>query len=173
MITPSWSLRCERSGFFVTTVRLVLADGAHVDFGAYPSDGVLAKDVMTLMHDELTRREGRGGRIGAAEARDAHRLAVSKLRPPPEPAAAAEEDLEAPTSSIPPPVPMFAIPRLTVSLDGLRKLPLDPGAGYLVSLMDGHATVEVILDACELERDEALAMLARLLQLEAIELRDP
>jgi hypothetical protein len=57
--------------------------------------------------------------------------------------------------------------------EGLRKLPLGPGPGYLVSLMDGQSTVEVILDACVLERDEALAMIARLLQLEAIELRDP
>jgi hypothetical protein len=60
-----------------------------------------------------------------------------------------------------------------VTLDGLRKLPLDPSAGYLVSLMDGHATVEAILDACELDRERALEMFARLLQLEAIELRDP
>jgi hypothetical protein len=67
----------------------------------------------------------------------------------------------------------LAVPCLTVSFEGVRKLPLGPGAGHLVSLMDGQSTVEVVLDACVLERDEALAMIARLFQLEAIELRDP
>jgi hypothetical protein len=60
-----------------------------------------------------------------------------------------------------------------MTLDGLRWLPLDPRAGYLVSLMDGHCTVEMILDMCLLERDEALGVLTRLLQLGAIELLDP
>jgi hypothetical protein len=41
--------------------------------------------------------------------------------------------------------------------------------------VDGHCTVETILDICgtELERDEALGILAHLLQLGAIQLRDP
>jgi hypothetical protein len=41
--------------------------------------------------------------------------------------------------------------------------------------VDGHCTVEEILDICsqELERDDAIGILAHLLQLGAIDLRDP
>lgn len=48
------------------------------------------------------------------------------------------------------------------------------GRAYHLSLVDGHCTVEMILDICgpELERDEALGLLAHLVQLGAIGLRD-
>jgi hypothetical protein len=57
----------------------------------------------------------------------------------------------------------------------LHFLKLNARAAYLLSLVDGHCTVEMILNICgpELERDEALNLLAHLLQLGAIELRDP
>ena len=62
-----------------------------------------------------------------------------------------------------------------MTIEGLRFLPLDARTAYVISLVDGHCSVEVILDICESElpRDEALAILAHLLQLGAIELRDP
>jgi hypothetical protein len=84
-----------------------------------------------------------------------------------------EDDLDAPSSEVRPVLSLLAVPCLSITLNGLRSLPLDPRAGYLVSLMDGHCTVEMILDVCPLERDEALGVLTRLLQLGAIELRDP
>ena len=68
---------------------------------------------------------------------------------------------------------MFAVPWLAVSVEGLRLLPLDARAAYLLSLIDGACSVETILDICELDRTEALDLLARLLELGAIELRDP
>ncbi len=82
---------------------------------------------------------------------------------------------EGPPSGIRPLVPLFAIPWLVIRLDGLRFLPLDARAGYLVSLIDGRCSVETILDICALEvhREDALEILATLLQLGVIELRDP
>jgi hypothetical protein len=45
----------------------------------------------------------------------------------------------------------------------------------LLSVIDGHATVEMLLDvsSSELARDNALGILAHLLQLGAVELREP
>jgi hypothetical protein len=62
-----------------------------------------------------------------------------------------------------------------MTVEELRSLPLDARAAYLLSLIDGHATVEMILDICapELARDDGLRILAHLLQLGAVELRDP
>jgi hypothetical protein len=37
--------------------------------------------------------------------------------------------------------------------------------------MDGHCTVDLILDVCDMDRDEVLATLSRLLKLGAIKLR--
>jgi len=94
---------------------------------------------------------------------------------PPDQQAATDDDLDGPTSEVRPVVPLFAVPWLAVTAAGLRSLPLDARAAYLLSLVDGHCTVETILDICapELEREEALGLLAHLLQVGAIELRDP
>ncbi len=83
--------------------------------------------------------------------------------------------LAEPTSGVRSHLPLFAVPWLSVTVDGLPFLKLDARAAYLLSLVDGHCTVEMILDICrpELERDEALHLLAHLLQLGAIGLRDP
>ncbi len=72
-------------------------------------------------------------------------------------------------------MPLFAVPWLAVTQEGLLFLPLDPLAAYILSLVDGHCTVETILDICvpQLGRDEALSILAHLLHLGAIDLRDP
>jgi len=96
-------------------------------------------------------------------------------RTPPDQQAVSDDDLDGPTSAVRPVVPLFAVPWLAVTLEGLRLLPLDARAAYLLSLVDGRCTVEMILDICapELERDEALGLLAHLLQVGAIELRDP
>jgi hypothetical protein len=99
----------------------------------------------------------------------------SKRHTPPEQPAVGDDDLDGPTSAVRPHVPLFAVPWLATTVDGLRGLPLDARAAYLLSLVDGHCTVEVILDVCgsELGREEALDALAHLLELGAIELREP
>ena len=98
----------------------------------------------------------------------------SSRRTPPDQQALSDDDLDGPTSEVRALVPLFAIPCLAVTQDGLRFLPLDARAAYLLSLVDGHCTVETILDICvpELGRDEALGILARLLDVGAINLRD-
>ncbi len=94
---------------------------------------------------------------------------------PPEQQVVRDDDLDGPTSEVRPHVPLFAVPVLVITLEGLRLLPLDARGAYLLSLLDGRSTVETILDICrpELERDDALGILANLIQLGAIELRDP
>jgi hypothetical protein len=59
-----------------------------------------------------------------------------------------------------------------VGPDGLRHLPLDARTAYLLSLVDGVCSVDMILDICEPEisRPEATDLLAGLLRIGAIEL---
>lgn len=105
------------------------------------------------------------------------RLHVSPAskRTPPGRLTVTDDNLDGPTSAVCPVVPLFAVPWLAVSLEGLRLLPLDARAAYLLSLVDGHCTVETILDICEpeLTREDAQEVFAHLMQLGAIELHDP
>ncbi len=89
--------------------------------------------------------------------------------------AVGDDDLEGPPSAVRPALPLFAIPWLVVAIDGLCVLPLDARSAYLLSLVDGRCSVEEILDICQTEvgREDARAVLAELLWLGAIELRDP
>ncbi len=84
---------------------------------------------------------------------------------------AASGDVPAPVDAEHPFVPLSGIPFLAVTAEGLRFLPLDAGAAYLLSLVDGRSTFEVILGICDIRRDQALAVLAYLVQVGAIELR--
>jgi hypothetical protein len=80
----------------------------------------------------------------------------------------------APThSEVRPRVPSSAVPWLLVTYDRLQDLPLDARAGFLVSLIDGKCTVEMLLDISGMGRDETLGILGRLVTLGAVELRDP
>ncbi|HZU84855.1 MAG TPA: hypothetical protein VE987_18115 [Polyangiaceae bacterium] len=54
------------------------------------------------------------------------------------------------------------VPRLVVSTIELQSLPLDHRAGFIMSFVDGTYTVEMILDACAMRRDDALAILREL-----------
>ena len=95
--------------------------------------------------------------------------------PPGQPALDPDDDLAGPTSAVRPHIPLFAVPWHTMTADGLRSLPLNARTAYLLSLVDGQCTVEMVLDICgsELDPDEALSLLAQLLDLGAVELRDP
>lgn len=83
-----------------------------------------------------------------------------------------DRDFEAASSDIRPMVPLHAVPWLIVTLDQVMELPLDTRAGRLLSLIDGRSTVEMILDMAGMPEDEAIAVLARLVELEVIELHD-
>ena len=102
-------------------------------------------------------------------------VSAAPHRTPPDQRAVSDDDLDGPISEVRPHLPLFAVPCLAITVEGLRQLPLDARAAYLLSLVDGHWTVETILDICvpEVERDEALGILAYLVQLGAVELRDP
>jgi len=83
-----------------------------------------------------------------------------------------DDGLDGPPSEVRPIVSLSAVPRLAVTAEGLRSLPIDATTAYLLSLVDGQSTVQAILDVCEpeLRRDDALGLFAWLLQLRAIEL---
>jgi len=53
---------------------------------------------------------------------------------------------------------------LSVSLNDLRTLPLDPQAAFVVSRVDGVSSIEMLLDVCAMPRLDALAALVRLVE---------
>jgi hypothetical protein len=88
-------------------------------------------------------------------------------------ARATERKIEVPESRGRPLVPSYAVPWLMVTNDELRELPLDHRAGFLVSLIDGACSVEMLADISGLGLDEVAAIFALLVRLGAVELRDP
>jgi len=65
------------------------------------------------------------------------------------------------------------VPRLTVTVDELRGLPIDPRAAFLVSLVDGGCSLAMIADIAGIPTDDAIGIFAMLVQLGIVELRDP
>jgi hypothetical protein len=61
--------------------------------------------------------------------------------------------------------PGSSIPRLTRSAKSLTALPLDPRAAFVAAQIDGHMTVQNILDLGLMTRVEALAAFHRLVKL--------
>ena len=55
-----------------------------------------------------------------------------------------------------------SVPRLALPIHELMAMQLDHRAGFLISLIDGTFSLEMILDTCAMKRDEALAILADL-----------
>ena len=102
-------------------------------------------------------------------------MSPAHRRTPPDQEAVSDDELEGPASAVRPIVPLFAIPWLAITVEGLHYLPLDARSAYLLSLVDGQCNVEMILDICgpELTREAALEVFAYLMQIGAIELRDP
>jgi hypothetical protein len=89
-------------------------------------------------------------------------------------ARASEGEIEkAPTSNVRAPVSRSMVPQLVMSLDELRELPIDPRAAYLVSLVDGQCSLEMIADVAGTPADDVIEVFAMLVQLGAVELRDP
>jgi hypothetical protein len=73
-----------------------------------------------------------------------------------------------PTGSL---LPLPAVPWFSTTAERLRSLPLDSRSAYVLSLVDGHSSVEIILQACEMDRDETLSILRKLLAIDAIRLQ--
>jgi hypothetical protein len=71
-------------------------------------------------------------------------------------------DNEPPSGIVLRPEVLCSVPRIAISRDRLLTLPLDHRTGFIVSFVDGAYTIEMILDACAMARDEALAILAEL-----------
>ena len=84
-----------------------------------------------------------------------------------------QETEEAPTGEVCALVSPSMLPRLVVSVDQLRDMPIDPRTAFLVSLVDGQCSVGMIAHIAGMPGDEAIGIFAMLLQLGAVELRDP
>ena len=71
-------------------------------------------------------------------------------------------DNEPPSGIVMRPEVLSAVPRIAISRERLLTLRLNHRAGFIVSFVDGTYTVEMILDACAMGRDEAIAILGEL-----------
>jgi hypothetical protein len=80
-------------------------------------------------------------------------------------------------ASLPPPIsvdiPLACVPHLNVTNEQLMALPLDPRRAFLLWMLDGTLTAGEVLDACGLERAEAIEMLAAFVQGGIVVLRRP
>jgi hypothetical protein len=65
-----------------------------------------------------------------------------------------------------------SIPWLAVTYDALIAMPLDHRHGFLLSLVDGRCTVEVLADISGFGRTETIALVAELVGFGALTLRD-
>jgi hypothetical protein len=64
-----------------------------------------------------------------------------------------------------------SVPRLEVTHDQLISLPLDERHGFLLSLVDGRCTIEMLSDMSGFGRAETIALIAELVGLGALALR--
>ena len=83
-----------------------------------------------------------------------------------------EREFTAASSDIRRVLPLTEVPWLIATHEELLALPLDSRAGFVLSLIDGRCTVEMILDRAGLPEDEAIDILNSLRQLGVIELHD-
>lgn len=70
-------------------------------------------------------------------------------------------------------VTLEAVPWLDIPYDELLAMPLDARQGFLLSLVDGRCTVEMITDMSGLPREEVFTMLAELMAMGVLTLRLP
>lgn len=70
-------------------------------------------------------------------------------------------------------VTLDAVPWLDVAYDELLAMPLDSRQGFLLSLVDGRCTVEMIADMSGMARAEVFAMLSDLVAMRVLTLRLP
>lgn len=53
---------------------------------------------------------------------------------------------------------MVGAPVVVMTCEGLKRLPLDHRAGFVMSLMDGSIDLETIVELCGMDRDDALGL---------------
>lgn len=88
-------------------------------------------------------------------------------------------DRESPETEPPPSgvvsgvVTLDAVPWLDIAYDDLLAMPLDSRQGFLLSLIDGRCTVEMIADMSGLPRIEVFTMLGELVAMGVLTLRLP
>jgi hypothetical protein len=97
---------------------------------------------------------------------------LSRPERPTVPTNPGDHAFEGASSDIRPLVPLSGVPSLLVTDDGLRGLPLDPRAGFVISRIDGKSDVETLLDVCALPENETLAIVAELVRLGVIAFLD-
>ncbi len=83
-----------------------------------------------------------------------------------------ERRFEAAGSDVRMVLPTRMVPWLVLTYDELRLLPLNSRDGFVLSLVDGRCTVEMILDIAGMPEDDVVDVLHKLAELGAIELRD-
>lgn len=66
---------------------------------------------------------------------------------------------------------LMRTPSLLVGGPALQTLPLDHRAGFIISLVDGHSTVSLIMDMCPMPRPETLAVIFALVEDNVLALR--
>jgi hypothetical protein len=69
-------------------------------------------------------------------------------------------------------LPRGAVPWLVGTYEELRRMPLDARDWFVLSLVDGRSSVQMIVDLSAMPEAETLAVLVRLLKAGAIELHD-
>jgi hypothetical protein len=82
---------------------------------------------------------------------------------------------EEPPSGLRPRTSLTLVPWLMITLDQLSELPIEPNAAFLVSLVDGQRSVELIADIAGMRKrkEEVAGIFEGLAQLGAVELRAP
>jgi hypothetical protein len=66
---------------------------------------------------------------------------------------------------------MEGVPVVQMTNDGLKRLPLDHRAGFVISLMDGSLDLATIIDLSGMDRDEALSLVRDLYESGVVEFR--
>jgi hypothetical protein len=64
----------------------------------------------------------------------------------------------------------LGIPRLVMSWDAVRSLPLDPRLAYVLSRIDGQSSIDTLADVTGFSLEALVGHLARLVELGAVEL---
>lgn len=82
------------------------------------------------------------------------------------------DEQPAPASSAPlPAITYEGVPHLRLPPEQIAALPIGPRSGFLLPHVDGHRTVEELVDECHLSASDTLDVLVELLRSGAIELR--
>ncbi len=63
------------------------------------------------------------------------------------------------------------VPVVVMTNDGLKRLPLDHRAGFVISLMDGSLDLDTIVELCGMDREEALGLVRDLYESGVVEFR--